>query len=107
MPRLRNADRWSSLLLLFLSAVGLPEDPGIHPASELASSTDYTVFLDITSRRSHGFNQGRGGIESIQYVVGPVEDAEEGVALKTDTLHSRSHSRLNGFTDGYKGRLLN
>ncbi|KAH6871913.1 hypothetical protein B0T10DRAFT_500142 [Thelonectria olida] len=93
MPRLRNADRWSSLLLLFVSAFRLREDPGIHSPFELASSTDHTVFFDITSRRSHGLNQGRGGIESIQYVVGPVEDVEDGVALKTDALHSRSLSR--------------
>ncbi|KAH6872072.1 hypothetical protein B0T10DRAFT_499897 [Thelonectria olida] len=93
MPRLRKADRGNSLLLLFLSVVRLREDPGIHSPFELASSTDHTVFLDTRSWRSHGFNQGRGGIESIQYVVGPVEDAEEGVVLKTDSLHSRSHSR--------------
>lgn len=50
---------------------------------KLAFYADRTVVLDIVSPRSQAIDQGREGIKSLQYIIGPVEDAEE-VALKPE-----------------------
>ncbi|KAH6988700.1 hypothetical protein EDB80DRAFT_690251 [Ilyonectria destructans] len=59
----------------------------IHSSSS-PSTQHHTVFLNVASPRCRGIGQGREGIESVQYVIGPVEDEEESIPLKPKYLHS-------------------
>lgn len=59
------------------------EGVGADALFKLAFYADRTVVLDIVSPKSQAVDQGREGIKSLQYVIRPVEDAEE-MALKTE-----------------------
>ena len=77
MPQLWQSDTGSNLLLCFLSAIRVREGANIDSLFKLAFDANHTVFLDSTNLRSFGLDEGGEGIEGVQYVIGPVEDAEE------------------------------
>ncbi|KAL5592650.1 hypothetical protein FOBRF1_013676 [Fusarium oxysporum] len=62
------------------------EGAGTDALFKLAFHAERIVLLDIVSPRSQVSDQSREGIKGLQYVIGPVEDAEE-IALKPKYLH--------------------
>jgi rRNA processing protein Gar1 len=71
------------------------EGAGTDALCKLAFYADRIVLLDIVSPRSQVIDQSREGIKSLQYVIGPVEDAEE-IALKNRITSTSFASRLRG-----------
>jgi rRNA processing protein Gar1 len=71
------------------------EGVGTDALCKLAFYADRIIRLDIVSPRSQVIDQSREGIKSLQYVIGPVEDAEE-IALKTRNTSTSFACRLRG-----------
>lgn len=70
------------------------EGAGTDALCKLAFDAD-RIVLDIASPRSQVIDQSREGIKSLQYVIGPVEDAEE-IALKTRNTSTSFACHLRG-----------
>jgi hypothetical protein len=76
------------------------EGAGTDALFKLAFHAERIVLLDIVSPRSQVSDQSREGIKGLQYVIGPVEDAEE-IALKAEIPPLRSHPASSANTRRY------